>query len=76
MFISSKIFHPLEILLTMPGLAIFYGCIGLIGFIAMYLILPDTEGRSIEDVEIYFADRKRKFNDINIPYVTELNRPE
>lgn len=73
MFISSKIFYALEILLTMPGVAIFYGCIGMIGFITMYLILPETEGRTIEDIEMYFADKKRKFNDINIPYVKELN---
>lgn len=73
MFTSSKIFYTLETLLTMPGLTIFYGCIGVVGFIAMYLILPETEGRTIEDIEQYFADRKRKLNDINIPYVTELN---
>lgn len=30
------------------------------------MTLPETEGRTLEDVENYFADRKRKFNDIRI----------
>lgn len=34
----------------------------------MYFTLPETEGRTLEDIESYFSDRKRKINDIYIPY--------
>lgn len=32
----------------------------------MYLILPETEGCSLEDIEIHFADNTRRFTDIQI----------
>lgn len=91
MFLASKSFYILETLMTLPGLGIFYGGIGLIGyacrnkfrffshnncgkfvfpwfrFVGMYLTLPETEGRTLDEVESYFADRKRKFHDIQIP---------
>lgn len=38
----------------------------------MYLTLPETEGRTLEDIESYFSDRKRKLNDINIPHKNEI----
>lgn len=41
-------------------------------FIGMYLTLPETEGRTLEDVENYFANRKRRFNDIHIPHKAEI----
>lgn len=33
----------------------------------MYFTLPDTEGRSLEEIESYFSDGKRKIYDIYIP---------
>ncbi|XP_055325703.1 facilitated trehalose transporter Tret1-like isoform X2 [Sitodiplosis mosellana] len=73
MFLASKSFYALEVLLTLPGLSIFYGFLGVVGFIAMYLTLPETEGRTLEDIESYFSDRKRKLNDINIPHKNEIS---
>lgn len=29
----------------------------------MYNILPETEGRTLEDIEIHFADNNRKLTD-------------
>lgn len=40
----------------------------------MYLTLPETEGRTLEDVEHYFANRKRRFNDIHIPTKAERDQ--
>lgn len=34
--------------------------------ISTYLILPETEGRSLEDIEIHFADNSRKLTDRHI----------
>lgn len=33
----------------------------------MYKILPETEGRTLEEIEIYFSDNTRKLTDRKIP---------
>lgn len=71
MFLVTKLFYGLEVLLTLPGIAILFGLIGVIGFVGMYLILPETEGRSLEDIGNYFSNRKRKLTDIDIPYCNQ-----
>lgn len=35
-------------------------------FVVMYLILPETEGRSLEDIELHFSDNTKQFTDIDI----------
>lgn len=32
----------------------------------MYLILPETEGASLEDIELHFSDNNRKLTDRRI----------
>lgn len=32
----------------------------------MYFVLPETEGKTLEDIEIYFSDTQRKYTDIII----------
>lgn len=32
----------------------------------MYLIFPETEKRSLEDIEIHFSDPTKKWTDIHI----------
>lgn len=32
-----------------------YGCISLIGCVSMFLVLPETEGRTLYEIEQYFA---------------------
>lgn len=34
--------------------------------IAMYFILPETENRSLEDIELHYADDTKKITDIHI----------
>ncbi|XP_055299314.1 facilitated trehalose transporter Tret1-like [Sitodiplosis mosellana] len=64
--ISSKIYYNIETWFSLPGAAAFYGFISLTGFIVMYLILPETEGRSLQDIEIHFSDNSRRITDIQI----------
>lgn len=35
-------------------------------FAVMYLILPETDGRTLEDIEIHYSDNKRSITDTKI----------
>lgn len=39
-------------------------------YILVYLVMPETEGRSLEEVEAHFSNRNRKFNDIYISKIS------
>lgn len=66
-FVATKSYLDLEMTLSMPGVTLFYCTISVIGFIVMYKILPETEGRSLEDIEMHFSNNSLKLTDRNIP---------
>lgn len=66
-FVATKTYLDLEMTLSMPGVTLFYCIISVIGFIIMYQILPETEGRSLEDIELHFSNNTLKLTDHNIP---------
>lgn len=39
----------------------------------MYFILIETEGRSLEEIELHFSDSNRKLCDINIQKIPRVN---
>lgn len=39
----------------------------------MYFILIETEGRSLEEIELHFSDNNRKLCDINIQKIPRVN---
>lgn len=42
--------------------------------ISMYFILPETENRSLEDIELHYADNSKRITDIEIKIVTQQNK--
>ncbi|XP_052868649.1 facilitated trehalose transporter Tret1-like [Anopheles cruzii] len=66
-FVTTKTYFNLESALSLPGVILFYGVMGLIGLCFVYFFLPETEKRTLEDIELYFSDNKRKLTDIYIP---------
>ncbi|XP_035776350.1 facilitated trehalose transporter Tret1-like [Anopheles albimanus] len=66
-FVTTKTYFNLESSLSLPGVILFYGVMGLIGTFFVYFFLPETEKRTLEDIEVYFSDNKRKLTDIHIP---------
>ena len=41
--------------MDLSGTFLFYACINLAGIIILYFILPETEGRTLKEIEEHFA---------------------
>lgn len=50
----------------MPGVSLFNCIVIAIGLVLMYKILPETENRSLEDIELHFSDKTKKITDCKI----------
>lgn len=50
----------------MPGYTLFCCVFATLGWIVMYKILPETEGRTLEDIELHFSDKTKKLADHKI----------
>ena len=55
--VVSITFLNLISLLSRPGAFIFYACLSAIGWIFLFLLLPETKGKSLEDIEELFKGR-------------------
>ncbi|XP_054271945.1 facilitated trehalose transporter Tret1-like [Macrosteles quadrilineatus] len=58
-FIATKTFLVLEKTLTLSGVFFLYGSFSVVGFIFFYFYLPETEGRTMQDIEESYK-KKRK----------------
>lgn len=75
-FISRKIYYNLETTLSLPGVTLFFSVVCGVGLIWMYLILPETENRSLEDIERHFSDNSKKITDHKIAKMSTADRIE
>ena len=55
----------------MPGVALFNCIIIAFGLILMYKILPETENRTLEEIELHFADNSKNLTDRKIAVIHE-----
>lgn len=69
-FISTKTYLDLEHALGMPGIVFLYGAVGVVGFLFFYFLLPETENRTLEDIETHFSTQS--ITNIKIKRVSEL----
>lgn len=56
----------METTLSLPGVSLLYTSIVGVGLIYSYFVVPETEGRSLEDIELHFADNTKKLTDWKI----------
>ncbi|XP_032669321.1 facilitated trehalose transporter Tret1-like isoform X2 [Odontomachus brunneus] len=56
-FMVVKTYPFLASALTRHGTFILYGCISLFGTIYFYMCLPETKGRTLQEIEDYFSGR-------------------
>lgn len=65
-FAVTKTYLNVEVGLSIGGGFLLYGCITTVGLLTLYLVLPETEGRTLEEIENYFSDKTRSVIDRNI----------
>lgn len=65
-FIANKTYYNLESVFSLPGMSMLYACIGVFGLVVGFFIIPETENRTLEDIELHFSDNDRKLTDRKI----------
>lgn len=55
LFVATKVFPFLTDLIGIAGVFIIFGMASLLGTLLVYLIMPETKGRTLNEVEDYFA---------------------
>uniref|UniRef100_A0A1B6IZ61 Major facilitator superfamily (MFS) profile domain-containing protein n=2 Tax=Homalodisca liturata TaxID=320908 RepID=A0A1B6IZ61_9HEMI len=58
-FVATKTFLVLEKILTLSGVFFLYGGFSVVGLIFFYFYLPETEGRTMEDIEESYKKKKK-----------------
>ncbi|KAF5284561.1 hypothetical protein FQR65_LT02387 [Abscondita terminalis] len=65
-FLSNKTFWAITDYLTFPVLLWIYSLINLIGFLVLYFTLPETEGKTLDEISNHFAGISKLDNKVNI----------
>ncbi|XP_055686788.1 facilitated trehalose transporter Tret1-like [Lutzomyia longipalpis] len=65
-FLTTKTYLNVEHSLGLDGAAWLYGCIGVVGFAFTWFCLPETEKRTLEEIEMHFSAKGQKFTKTNI----------
>ncbi|XP_011292199.1 facilitated trehalose transporter Tret1 isoform X2 [Musca domestica] len=56
-FLANKLFLQMLSLLTMPGTFWFYSAVAFVGCVTLYFTLPETEGRTLGEIEAHFSKK-------------------
>lgn len=59
MFITMKTYFTLEKLLNTYNLFYIYAIVGIFGTVYLYIRLPETENKSLEEIEQHFQGGKK-----------------
>uniref|UniRef100_A0A1B6DBS9 Major facilitator superfamily (MFS) profile domain-containing protein n=2 Tax=Clastoptera arizonana TaxID=38151 RepID=A0A1B6DBS9_9HEMI len=73
MFLTIKTYVNFKTLLGLPGSIIMYGTIAVFSLLYLYLNLPETEGKTLEDIELGFQQKKANAQHQN-PKVEEVQQ--
>lgn len=58
-FLANKLFLTMIESMTLPGTFWFYSAVGLIGALILYFVLPETEGRSLMEIESHYTGGRK-----------------
>lgn len=70
-FLANKLFLKMLTTLTLPGTFWCYSVVGLSGALILYFVLPETEGRSLVEIEEHFSGGK-SLNPITYTYTESV----
>uniref|UniRef100_A0A1B0DJE9 Major facilitator superfamily (MFS) profile domain-containing protein n=1 Tax=Phlebotomus papatasi TaxID=29031 RepID=A0A1B0DJE9_PHLPP len=65
-FLTTKTYLNVERSMGLHGAAWLYGSIGAFAFVFVYFYLPETEKRTLEEIELHFSAKGQKLRDIEI----------
>ena len=72
-FCANYLYGVFEESLSIPGVALFCCAVSGIGFIVMYKVLPETDNRTLEEIEMHFTDDSKGINEHKIAKI--LHKP-
>lgn len=58
-FLANKMFLQMLATMTLPGTFWFYSAVALVGAVVLYFVLPETEGRTLLEIEQHFSGGKQ-----------------
>lgn len=65
-FCTTKTYYNLETSLSLFGVLALYATFDIFGLFYIYKYLPETERRTLEEIELHFSDNNKKLSDIKI----------
>ncbi|XP_014217403.1 facilitated trehalose transporter Tret1-like [Copidosoma floridanum] len=70
--VASKIFHSMLSVLTVSGTFMFFATVNYVGLVVLYYFMPETEGRTLAEIEEHFAGKHKLDDPTTGPEGTEL----
>lgn len=64
LFTVTKSYHYLSVALTIQGVYWLYASFCFLGFVFVYILLPETKGKTLEEIEAIFEGEKNQYERI------------
>lgn len=61
-FLANKLFLQMVSTMTLAGTFWFYSSVAFVGFVILYFALPETEGRTLLEIEEHFMGKKSLYD--------------
>ncbi|XP_058447288.1 uncharacterized protein LOC131427791 [Malaya genurostris] len=74
-FLANKLFLKMLATFTLPGTFWIYSAITAVGAVALYRVLPETEGKSLVEIESYFASERKRSIHFDMEMAPPMPKP-
>ena len=64
-FIVTKTYDSMQSSLTIAGTFWFFGGCAFLGFVFVYILMPETKGKTLEEIEAFFEKHKQSYQPID-----------
>ena len=64
-FIVTKTYDSMQLSLTIQGTYWFFGGCAFLGFVFVYILMPETKGKTLEEIEALFEKHKHSYQPID-----------